>query len=154
MAAFGPDISGSWLSTSGVVGFFILLLLLSIFLSALCSECSRRSFELKDSEVDKDPSTLIKVVKLEEGLVGTENPRINDLTDDTDLNPCDGNTYTPWRSHLVAPENQHDPNGSTAPHSVYQTMGGEGRDLTNHQPGAESSLPADGSSVYAQVQSQ
>lgn len=45
MAAFGPDV-GSWLSASGVVGFFILLLLLSIFLSALCSGCSRSAGSL------------------------------------------------------------------------------------------------------------
>nr|XP_040035125.1 uncharacterized protein si:ch73-204p21.2 isoform X2 [Gasterosteus aculeatus aculeatus] len=126
-AAFGPDV-GSWLSASGVVGFFILLLLLSIFLSPLCSGCSRRSFELRDSEVDKDPSTLIKVAKLEDGLVERENPRINeDLKDDIDIN------------------------SSIAPHSIYQTIGGEGSNLTNHQPGAESSVSADVNSVYAQV---
>ncbi|KAM8860141.1 uncharacterized protein AB9W97_019831 isoform 1-T10 [Spinachia spinachia] len=146
MAAFGPEVSGSWLSTSGVVGLSIILL--SIFLLALCSECSRRSFELRDSEVDKDPSILIKVVKLEEGLVGTENPR--NLKDEIDLSPCDGNTFTPWRSHLRAPQNQHDANRSTAPHSILQTIGGEGSNSTNHQPGAESSVSAHVNSVYVQ----
>ncbi|KAM8860151.1 uncharacterized protein AB9W97_019831 isoform 2-T11 [Spinachia spinachia] len=122
MAAFGPEVSGSWLSTSGVVGLSIILL--SIFLLALCSECSRRSFELRDSEVDKDPSILIKVVKLEEGLVGTENPR--NLKDEIDANR------------------------STAPHSILQTIGGEGSNSTNHQPGAESSVSAHVNSVYVQ----
>ncbi|XP_077960706.1 uncharacterized protein LOC120820924 [Gasterosteus aculeatus] len=138
MAVFGPDV-GSWLSASGVVGFFILLLLLSIFLSALCSGCSRRSFELRDSEVDKDPSTLIKVAKLEDGLVERENPRINeDLKDDIGGSSADQ-------------QNHPDINSSIAPHSIYQTIGGEGSNLTNHQPGAESSVSADVNSVYAQV---
>lgn len=41
MAAIGAEAAASWFLSSGAVGFFVLLLLLSIFLTALCSDCSR-----------------------------------------------------------------------------------------------------------------
>ncbi|XP_044052198.1 uncharacterized protein si:ch73-204p21.2 isoform X2 [Siniperca chuatsi] len=118
MAAVGAEVTGSWFLSSGVVSFFILLLLLSIFLTALCSECSRRSFELRDSE-DKNPSTLIRVVKLEEAMVARENPMISEIqNDEKELSPAGANTvsFTPWRGHLGAPQNHQDvlTNGSAA----------------------------------------
>lgn len=39
--ATGPDAIELWLLPSGVVSFFILLLILSIFLTGLCSDCGR-----------------------------------------------------------------------------------------------------------------
>ncbi|XP_068583813.1 uncharacterized protein [Cebidichthys violaceus] len=119
MTAVGVEVGGSWFPTSGVVGFFIVLLLLSIFLTALCSQCSRRSFELRDCEADRDPSALIKVATLEEAVEVRDNPAINEsLRDELDLNPSKGTTvsFTPWRSHLGAPQHHHDDqtNGITA----------------------------------------
>ncbi|XP_068455476.1 uncharacterized protein [Clinocottus analis] len=109
MASVGVEVSGSWLPASGAVGFFVALLLLSIFLTALCSECSRRSFELKDSQADKDPSALIKVVKLQEAVQERENPAL-DLKEETDFQPSKGDTvsFIPWRRHLEAPPNHSD----------------------------------------------
>ncbi|XP_071345967.1 uncharacterized protein [Trachinotus anak] len=126
MAAVGAEVTGSWfLSSSGVVGLFIVLLLLSIFLTALCSDCSRRSFELGDSETDKNPSALIRVVKLEESGGARENPMIREIqTDEKEFSPHEENSvpFTPWRSHLGAPQNNQDvrTNGSAA---VMQTRG-------------------------------
>lgn len=125
MAAVGAEVAGSWLLSSGVAGFFILLLLLSIFLTALCSDCNKRSFELRESEADKNPSTLIRVVKLEEAMVARENPMINEIqNDEKDFTPSEENTvsFTPWRSHLGAPQNHQDAqtNGSAA---VIKTAG-------------------------------
>ncbi|XP_042341238.1 uncharacterized protein si:ch73-204p21.2 isoform X2 [Plectropomus leopardus] len=113
MTAVGAEVTGSWFLMSGVAGFFIILLLLSIFLTALCSECSKRSFELRDPEADKDPSTLIRVVKLEDAMVARENPMINEIqNDEKDLTPREANTvsFTPWRSHLGASQNHKESN--------------------------------------------
>ncbi|KAM6923279.1 uncharacterized protein PEZ65_011449 isoform 1-T1 [Lycodopsis pacificus] len=174
MAAVGAEVGGSWFLTSGVVGFFIVL---SIFLTALCSECSRRSFELSDAEADKDPSALIKVAKLEDAVVVTDNPMTGD---ETDLNPGKGDTvsFTPWRSHLGAPQHHHeeensdpfplwrshlnpDVNSSNAPDNIDHTIRGGGSSihadvsapLTNHEPGEEPAVcsAATGDSVYARV---
>ncbi|XP_034408731.1 uncharacterized protein LOC117744500 isoform X2 [Cyclopterus lumpus] len=141
MAAVGVEVGVSWFPTSGVVGFFIALLLLSIFLTSLCSMCRRRSFHLKDSEADKDPSALIKVAKLEETVEMRENPMINEeLKDETDgqTNPIEevkdtaipsktaeeskpegenAAKYILWRSHL-----NQDGDSSTAPDNIFQTI--------------------------------
>ncbi|XP_034535042.1 uncharacterized protein si:ch73-204p21.2 isoform X1 [Notolabrus celidotus] len=205
MAAVGAEVTGSPLFlSSGVVGFFILLLLLSIFLTALCSDCGRRSFELREPD-DKNPSALIRVVKLEEAMVARENPMISEIrNDEKDFKPTaemptvptvstvsfvalrnhmgapqnhqdiqtNGSTvmektgidpgaagesnpeeeisvsFTPWRSHLRAPQSQ-DVNGYTPPDSphIYNTIGGGrgngGGDTnataptTNHHPAQE-----------------
>ncbi|XP_054876990.1 uncharacterized protein LOC129352149 isoform X1 [Poeciliopsis prolifica] len=112
MAAVGPDATGSWFLTPGLFLLLILLILLSIFLTALCSDCNsgseafpeiwhqnhnmsihgvrsgaeviiclgfRNSFELQDSETEKRPSALIRVVKLEEVK---ENPMIGEIQKD------------------------------------------------------------------------
>ncbi|KAI3376959.1 hypothetical protein L3Q82_000025 [Scortum barcoo] len=108
MAAIGVEVGGSWFTASGLLSFFILLLLLSIFLTALCSDCGRRSFKLQEPE-EKNPSSLIRVVKLEE--VARENPMISEIqNDEKDFNLGEENTvsFTPWRSHLGAPQNHRD----------------------------------------------
>ncbi|KAM4597353.1 uncharacterized protein V3H82_024101 [Fundulus diaphanus] len=134
MAAVGAEVTGSWFLSSGLVGLFILLLLL-IFLTALCSDCKRHSFELQDSKPKKHPSALIRVVKLEEVK---ENPMIGDIQKDEkefhpggdpvvscsssesrqgELEPApvpsEGTSVPvpPWRSHLMAPQSR-DLNGS------------------------------------------
>ncbi|KAI9531741.1 hypothetical protein NQZ68_038477 [Dissostichus eleginoides] len=96
--------------SSGV--FLLLLVFLSIFLTALCSECTRRSFELRDPAGNKDPSTLIRVVKLEDAMVARENPMIAEIQNDEK----DSVSFTPWRSHLAAPQHHPDArtNGSAA----------------------------------------
>ncbi|XP_041796511.1 hepatoma-derived growth factor-related protein 2 [Chelmon rostratus] len=104
MAAVGAEVAWLWFLSPGV-SFFIFLLLLSVFLTALCSDCRRRSFELRESEVDKNPSTLISVVKLEEAMGPRENPTISEIQTDEDENMV---TFTPWRSHLVAPQHHQD----------------------------------------------
>ncbi|XP_040894159.1 uncharacterized protein si:ch73-204p21.2 [Toxotes jaculatrix] len=134
MAAVGAGVTGSWFLSSGVVSFFILLLLLSIFLTALCSDCTRHSFELRDSETDKNPSALIRVVKLEETVVVRENPMISEIQNDEKENPI---TFTPWRSHLGAPQNNQDvrANGSAA---VMETGGDSNASESNR--GEENSV--------------
>ncbi|XP_070686538.1 uncharacterized protein [Pempheris klunzingeri] len=127
MAAVGAEVAGSLcFPPPGVVGFFILLLLLSIFLTALCSNCGRRSFELREPE-EKNPSALIRVVKLEEVMVVRENPMINDIqNDEKDLSPAEESVASvpSWRSHLGASQSHQDvqTNGSAA---VMKTAGEE-----------------------------
>ncbi|KAM4743825.1 uncharacterized protein FYW61_000067 isoform 2-T2 [Anableps anableps] len=132
MAAVGAAVTGSWFPSPGLVGLLVLLLLLSIFLAALCSDCNRNSFELQESKAEKHPSALIRVVKLEEVK---ENPMIGEIQKDekefrpegdpavpcsssesqqgelqprSDPNPSEGTSlHVPsWRSHLVAPESR------------------------------------------------
>ncbi|XP_037835925.1 uncharacterized protein si:ch73-204p21.2 isoform X2 [Kryptolebias marmoratus] len=132
MAAVGVEVTGSSFLSIVPIGSFILLFLLFIFLTALCSECSRRSFELQDPQVDRNPSTLIKVVKLEEVR---ENPMIDDIQkDEKEFHPKEDSavtssslqikdkepsivkdstpeeettvSFTPWRSHLMSPQSK------------------------------------------------
>ncbi|XP_037618784.1 uncharacterized protein si:ch73-204p21.2 [Sebastes umbrosus] len=140
MAAVGAEVV-----ISGVVSFLFLLLLLillSILLTALCSECSRRSFELGDSEADKHPSALIRVVKLEEAAVERENPTINEIqNDEKEFNPGDGDMMSsvpPWRSHLETPQSLREvpTNGSAAVMKTGSEPAGEGN------PEEENSFPS------------
>lgn len=137
MAAVGAEVAGSGFLSPGVISFFILLLVLSIFLTALCSECKRRSFELRECE-DKQPSALIRVVKLEDAMMARENPMINEIQKDEKANTV---TFTPWRSHLEAPHNHQDvqTNGGAAAMktTAYETAG----DLN-------SSTPPDSDHIY------
>ncbi|XP_042077499.1 uncharacterized protein si:ch73-204p21.2 isoform X1 [Haplochromis burtoni] len=158
--ATGPDAIELWLLPSGVVSFFILLLILSIFLTGLCSDCGRHSFELQDLEVNRTPSTLISVVKLEEVR---ENPTINEIQNDEKQSRPEEEVsvqFTPWRSHLGAPQSQD----QNAEH-IYHAIGGHGTnpDISspampaNHKPARahdaalEDFSNYDGDSVYAQV---
>ncbi|XP_069572051.1 uncharacterized protein [Brachyistius frenatus] len=162
MAAVGAEVTGSWFPSSGVVMFFILVLLLSIFLTALCGDCYKHSFKLEERPMSKNSSILIKVVKLEEAR---ENPTINEIqNDEKEFHPHEENPatltpstnhleapqtqreshpeeeasvpYTPWRSHLAAPQNG-DLNSSSPPDSnhIYQTVR-EGRDSGGDAPWA------------------
>ncbi|KAK2854335.1 hypothetical protein Q5P01_006996 [Channa striata] len=155
-AVGGAEVTASWVPSSGVLSFFILLLLLSIFLTALCTDCGRRSFELQDSKVDKNPSALIRVVKLEEVMVARENPMIHEIqNDEKEIHRGDENTvqFTPWRSHLGAPQNNQDVDTSTLPASsnIYHTIG-EGRPSGADADSAAAEVgPSDTNSVYAQV---
>ncbi|XP_032417405.1 uncharacterized protein LOC116719226 [Xiphophorus hellerii] len=79
MAAVGAEATGSWFLTPEVFLLLILIILLSIFLTTLCSDCNRNSFELQDSKTEKPPSALIRVVKLEEVK---ENPMIGEIQKD------------------------------------------------------------------------
>ncbi|XP_070761484.1 teneurin-2 [Enoplosus armatus] len=141
MAAVGAEVAGSWFLSAGVFSFFILLLL-SIFLTALCSECSRRSFELQEPE-DKNPSALVRVVKLEEAMVARENPMIKEIrNDEKEFNSAEANTapFTPWRSHLAAPQSHHEvqTNGSEA---VMKTPTRDPETAGESKPEEESSAP-------------
>ncbi|KAM9410716.1 uncharacterized protein KZ484_002735 [Pholidichthys leucotaenia] len=148
-SSVGPDLSGfSGFWSPGLVGFFILLILLSIFLTAVCSNCGRHSFELQEPQVQKTPSALIRVVKLEETR---ENPTIDQIQDDEkqfrspEVIPVQFSSnsghqvetearaesmpeeefsvqFTPWRSHLGAPQSQE----LNASNHVYETIGGGG----------------------------
>ncbi|XP_078112048.1 uncharacterized protein LOC144521367 [Sander vitreus] len=164
MAAVGVEAAGPWFLSSGVVSVFLLLLLLfllSIFLTALCSKCSRRNFELQDSKATKDPSALIRVVKLEEAMVARENPMIHEIQNDekdvqtngsaaviktasdpktAESGPEEENSvpFTPWRSHLREPQNQ-DVHSSAPPDHIYHTIGGAvvSPPPTNREPAEE-----------------
>lgn len=51
MFAVGGEVSGSWFLSSGgnIVAFFIVLLLLTIFLTAQCSDCKRSASSTRDA---------------------------------------------------------------------------------------------------------
>ncbi|XP_020511789.2 uncharacterized protein si:ch73-204p21.2 [Labrus bergylta] len=141
MAAVGADVTASqFFLPSGVVSFFILLLLLSIFLTALCSDCGRRSFELREPE-DKNPSALIRVVKLEEAMVARENPMINEIQkDEKEFKSVEENTvsFSALRSQMGAPQRNHydvQTNGSTA--VVKTTRGSESAGDTEEEISVE-----------------
>ncbi|XP_036067277.1 uncharacterized protein si:ch73-204p21.2 [Oryzias melastigma] len=156
MASLESVLSASSLS-SGLVPAFVLLLLLTIFLTALCSDCNRRSFELKDPESAKSPPALIRVVRLEEVR---ENPMIQEIqkdekefhpkeetpsspfhiqqgepkTDEDSLPEETPVSFIPWRSHLVAPESK-DLNGSVPSDSAHLFNPLEwGRSNSNNEP--------------------
>ncbi|XP_061563849.1 uncharacterized protein LOC133418941 [Cololabis saira] len=119
MAAVGAAGAASWFLPSGLVGFLVLLILLSIFLIAVCMDCGRHSFELQDPQIDKFSSTLIRVVKLEEVR---ENPMIDEIQKD-EKEPVpeevSSTSFTPWRSHPMAPPSQD----LDSAH-LFQTIGG------------------------------
>ncbi|XP_029978251.1 uncharacterized protein LOC115410649 isoform X2 [Sphaeramia orbicularis] len=156
--------------SSGVISA-VILLLLAIFITALCSDCKRRSFELQESGLDKHPSTLIKVVRLEDAV--RENPMITDIrNDEKDVrtNGCaaigktgsssDATgesspeeettvTFTPWRSHLGAPVDQ-EPDST----HIYHYIGRGSMDAnasSNHDDRRSADVDLNGQSVYAQV---
>ncbi|XP_034016515.1 uncharacterized protein si:ch73-204p21.2 isoform X3 [Thalassophryne amazonica] len=103
MAPVGAEVSGSFLLSSDVIILFVLLLLLSVFLAALCTDCIRHSFELQDAKVEKHPSVLINVVKLEDSMTARENPVLHEIQSDEKESNEDENSisFIPWRSHLV-----------------------------------------------------
>ncbi|KAK7912786.1 hypothetical protein WMY93_012997 [Mugilogobius chulae] len=80
----------------------LVLLVLSVLLSTMCSHCGRRSFELRDTTPEKGPSALVRVVKLEETQENPVTYKGKDFPDDQ------GNLHniTPWRSHLGAQQVQ------------------------------------------------
>ncbi|KAK5914843.1 hypothetical protein CesoFtcFv8_000491 [Champsocephalus esox] len=119
MAPVGSEVD---VFLSSGVFFFVLLVFLSIFLTALCSECSRRSFELRDPTVNKDPSSIIRVVKLEDAMVARENPMIAEIQNDEK----DSVSFTPWRSHLAAPQHHPDVQTPETPDHICITNGGRG----------------------------
>eukprot|EP00063_Salmo_salar_P091709 XP_014066544.1 PREDICTED: uncharacterized protein LOC106611162 [Salmo salar] len=113
--------------SSDFVVFSLLFLLLSIIL-ALCTNCRRHSFTLRDGgeEVDRTQSQLVRVVKLEDALAARENPMINDIRkDESDFSPRpedsvigvpdqppaeqDVTWLKPWRSHREAPDQGDSP---------------------------------------------
>lgn len=71
-------------------------LVLTVLLSSLCSNCARRSFELRDTTQEKGPSALVRVVKLDEA---GENPV-------TQKSPDGQKNVTPWMIHVGAPQVQ------------------------------------------------
>ncbi|XP_018548437.1 uncharacterized protein LOC108894297 isoform X1 [Lates calcarifer] len=167
MAAVGAEVAGPWFLSSGGVGFFIILLLLSVFLTALCSNCGRRSFKLQHAAEDKNPSTLVRVGKLEETRAAArENPMINEIQNDEkgsntkEQNPV---PYTPWRSHLRAPQDKLDvpTNGSgavkdiggdaisaAAEESKVQQMLRRSRLRASQTQGVNSSFPPESDHIY------
>ncbi|KAJ0044120.1 hypothetical protein NL108_008360 [Boleophthalmus pectinirostris] len=79
----------------------LVLLVLTVLLSVLCSHCGRRSFELRDTTPEKGPSALVRVVKLEETQ---DYPIKQNATDFADVQ--DNPHVTSWRSHLGEPQVQ------------------------------------------------
>ncbi|KAM3625322.1 uncharacterized protein V6R79_010228 [Siganus canaliculatus] len=145
MATVGADVTGSWFLSLGLVGSFVLLLLLSIFLSGLCSNCGRRSFELQDPELDRNPPSLIRVKTPFPSFHGgatcnrtakvsvqhycsSEEVQGNSAIKRTATGPDpvaeeqqDGAmVFTSWRNHLGAPQSQ-DLNHSN---HIYQVIRG------------------------------
>ncbi|XP_040925963.1 uncharacterized protein si:ch73-204p21.2 isoform X2 [Betta splendens] len=153
MAAIGAEVTSSFFLPPGVVSVFILLLLLSIFLTSLCSDCGRRSFELQESSVDKHPSSLIKVVKLEDAMTARENPMIHEIQSDEKENHLKEGTRVQAAapsSHMVAPPLNQD--------HIYHTIGEEQAapsPAANQEPRSEAAAEGLGgsnvNSVYAQV---
>ncbi|XP_068174888.1 uncharacterized protein si:ch73-204p21.2 [Antennarius striatus] len=101
MAAVGPEVTEFSFLLPGPISVVLLFLLLSIFLTALCSDCKRQSFELQDPNADKNPPNLISVVSLEDALEVRENPAIDEIQKD-EVNPV---SVTNWSGHWGAPQN-------------------------------------------------
>ncbi|KAM8888891.1 uncharacterized protein ACB058_006090 [Synchiropus picturatus] len=111
MAAVGLEVTESMLLSPGVAFFIIILFIVSVFLTALCSDCTKRSFELQEPELEKNASDLVRVVKLEE--VARENPMINEMQNDEKEFKSDEEKSTSnvsWRLHSSEGENQAQPN--------------------------------------------
>ncbi|XP_034016508.1 uncharacterized protein si:ch73-204p21.2 isoform X2 [Thalassophryne amazonica] len=148
MAPVGAEVSGSFLLSSDVIILFVLLLLLSVFLAALCTDCIRHSFELQDAKVEKHPSVLINVVKLEDSMTARENPVLHEIQSDEKDVQTNGSTagkrtgsdsdtaaesnedensisFIPWRSHLVVSQPHAPPLTSTSSDStpIYHVVG-------------------------------
>ncbi|CAL8243644.1 unnamed protein product [Lota lota] len=115
MAPIGGEFLGFWLHSTASVSpdlgavSLLLLLIISIFFSALCSNCGRRSFDMSEPEMEETPSTLTKVAELDESTSSArENPMIDDIRNDEFENSVpvqssedeSGPRFTPWRSHL------------------------------------------------------
>ncbi|XP_029354555.1 uncharacterized protein LOC115041322 isoform X1 [Echeneis naucrates] len=174
MAAVGVEVSGSWI-LSGGIGFFIVLLLLSIFLTALCSDCRGHSFELRDSDADRNPSALIRVVKLEESGAARDNPMIREIQNDEKDVQTDSSAAVVesggdsaaeaveksvevllWRSHLRESQKQG-VNGSAPREHIYHTIGltspstNEGQEDRGGVSSAQVSCDKSRNLVYAQV---
>ncbi|KAI1895849.1 hypothetical protein AGOR_G00111000 [Albula goreensis] len=117
MAPFGDTVLG-WGALESPSSEFVLASVLLLFvlvtLLAICAQCERHSFELNKNsrELERTPSRLIRVVKLEDVPEFQENPGIDDITKDEHVSrPTseDGSDqvsvepgqvwYTPWRSH-------------------------------------------------------
>ncbi|XP_030642933.1 uncharacterized protein si:ch73-204p21.2 isoform X2 [Chanos chanos] len=106
MAPINIDLQG-WdaAGSSGVTVLSLLILFtLAILVLTLCASCRKQSFELEGAKVQRNSSSLVRVVKLEEAVEGTQNPRADDIqTDEIDLTPIpeDGAMAGPleWRSH-------------------------------------------------------
>ncbi|KAJ8393034.1 hypothetical protein AAFF_G00069380 [Aldrovandia affinis] len=86
MAPVGALVS-SWAAAGSLSPEFILTSLLFLFalatLLAVCSQCSKYSFEVKENcEIERSSSVLIRVVNLEGSTWTVENPGANDITKD------------------------------------------------------------------------
>ncbi|KAM4743832.1 uncharacterized protein FYW61_000067 isoform 4-T9 [Anableps anableps] len=133
MAAVGAAVTGSWFPSPGLVGLLVLLLLLSIFLAALCSDCNRNSFELQESKAEKHPSALIRVVKLEEVK---ENPMIGEIQKDEKGEPCHGpgeGSAEPGGSGPVRPKSFR---GNLTPCAFLEEPPGGAREQRSERRGA------------------
>ncbi|XP_076003080.1 uncharacterized protein LOC142996075 [Genypterus blacodes] len=98
ISAVGPEVAGLGLLTSG----FIILFLLCILLTALCTDCTRHSFDLQYPEIEIFPSAIISVKKLGETAVARENPMIHQIQNDKkEFSDEDYPGWiTPWRNHV------------------------------------------------------
>ncbi|XP_029354557.1 uncharacterized protein LOC115041322 isoform X2 [Echeneis naucrates] len=154
MAAVGVEVSGSWI-LSGGIGFFIVLLLLSIFLTALCSDCRGHSFELRDSDADRNPSALIRVVKLEESGAARDNPMIREIQNDEKDVQTDSSAAVVESGGDSAAE--AGVNGSAPREHIYHTIGltspstNEGQEDRGGVSSAQVSCDKSRNLVYAQV---
>ncbi|KAG9336105.1 hypothetical protein JZ751_002452 [Albula glossodonta] len=87
MAPFGDGLLG-WGALESPSSEFVLASVLLLFvlvtLLAVCAQCERHSFKLNKNsrELERTPSRLIRVVKLEDVPEFQENPGIDDITKD------------------------------------------------------------------------
>ncbi|XP_018548439.1 uncharacterized protein LOC108894297 isoform X3 [Lates calcarifer] len=141
MAAVGAEVAGPWFLSSGGVGFFIILLLLSVFLTALCSNCGRRSFKLQHAAEDKNPSTLVRVGKLEETRAAArENPMINEIQNDEKDVPTNGSG--------AVKDIGGDAISAAAEESKVQQMLRRSRLRASQTQGVNSSFPPESDHIY------
>ncbi|MEQ2253909.1 hypothetical protein ILYODFUR_037378 [Ilyodon furcidens] len=63
MAAVGAEVTRLWFLSSGLVGLFIIILLLSIFLTAICLDCNRSGLQLTPQSQSFTQTVYIDLVK-------------------------------------------------------------------------------------------
>ncbi|KAJ8341834.1 hypothetical protein SKAU_G00341250 [Synaphobranchus kaupii] len=129
MAPIGMQVVG-WaaarsLSPELILASLLCLIALIKFL-AICSQCNRHAFDLGAChQMENSSSTLIRVVKLEDAAMPTENPCFEYITKDEQDNRSlqlsikSGEVwYTPWRNHTKTSIHQGHTNPDILNHEV------------------------------------
>ncbi|XP_061115056.1 uncharacterized protein si:ch73-204p21.2 [Conger conger] len=148
MAPVGMQVLG-WAAVSSLSPEFILASLIGLIalikLLAVCTECNRSGFDVEErTQVKRSPSTLIRVVQMEDVAMSRENPSFEYTTKDEQgpsptiengslhMSVRSGDVwYTPWRSHTI---NHQDHPGGILNHEP-NPAGSISESPANNRPG-------------------